>query len=118
MTAVPPDHRGVGEGGPTTSGVVLYWRPGCGFCFALRRRLRRMGLLFEEVNIWEDPSAAALVRSVARGNETVPTVVVGRRALVNPSAADVLEAIRGEMPELFCEPASARPRGWRGYFRR
>jgi mycoredoxin len=30
-----------------------------------------------EINIWEDPQAAARVRSVANGNETVPTVFVG-----------------------------------------
>jgi hypothetical protein len=46
-----------------------------------------------QVNIWEDPQAAARVRSVAGGNETVPTVVVGYRALVNPSVGAVLAAM-------------------------
>lgn len=44
------------------------------------------------VNIWDDPEAAAFVRSVARGNETVPTVAVGEIAMVNPSVKDVLAA--------------------------
>lgn len=67
----------------------MYWRPGCGFCSALERNLNRTGVAFTKRNIWEDPEAAAFVRSVARGNETVPTVVVGDTALVNPSVEEV-----------------------------
>lgn len=77
-----------------TPAVTLYWRPGCGFCLVLRRELDRAGLERNEVNIWEDPAAAALVRSVAWGNETVPTVVVGDKAQVNRSAREVLAAVR------------------------
>ncbi len=67
--------------------VVLYTRPGCPYCFLLRRGLRRRGLTFTEINIWEDPAAAAAVRAAAGGNETVPTVNVAGQWLVNPSAA-------------------------------
>ena len=72
--------------------VVVYTRPGCPYCLLLRARLRRAGLAFREVNIWEDPDAAAFVRSVAGGNETVPTVVVGHVRMVNPSARRVRAA--------------------------
>ena len=41
------------------------------------------------VNIWEDADAASFVRSVARGNETVPTVTIGDIALVNPSVGEL-----------------------------
>lgn len=83
--AVPPsvpdaDH----DTGPST--VTFFWRPGCGFCTRLRRDLLEAGVELDERNIWDDPDAAAFVRSVARGNETVPTVVAGGRALVNPPA--------------------------------
>jgi glutaredoxin len=59
----------------------------------LRRGLDRAGLDRTEVNIWEDPQAAARVRSVAGGHETVPTVVVGDVALVNPTVAEVITAV-------------------------
>ena len=65
--------------------VTVYWRPGCPYCVRLRRQLRRAGLKAHEVNIWEDLAGAAEVREVARGTETVPTVLVGETALVNPS---------------------------------
>jgi glutaredoxin-like protein len=79
--------------------VVVYWRPGCGFCQALTWELDHLGLETERRNIWEDPEAAAFVRSVAGGNETVPTVRIGPESLVNPSARDVLAALRRHAPD-------------------
>jgi glutaredoxin-like protein len=73
--------------------VDFYWRPGCGFCMLLARRLKKAGITMTKHNIWDHPDAAAFVRSVARGNETVPTVVVGDQAMVNPSAKQVLAAV-------------------------
>lgn len=75
-----------------TNEIVVYWRPGCGFCSMLLRGLDRAEVTYRMVNIWDDPEAAAFVRSVARGNETVPTVAVGEIAMVNPSVKDVLAA--------------------------
>ena len=71
--------------------VTVYWRPGCGFCSSLRRQLRKAGVETVEVDIWEEPDAAAFVRRHARGNETVPTVDVAGTVLVNPSAHQVVD---------------------------
>ncbi|MYV93672.1 hypothetical protein GT350_26105 [Streptomyces sp. SID1034] len=79
-------------------GVVLYWRPMCTYCMKLRLRLLFTGLRFVKVNIWRDPDAAAFVRSVAGGNETVPTVTVAGRAMVNPSKRELFEAVRAHAP--------------------
>lgn len=81
--------------------VTVYWRPGCPYCAMLRRRLRRVGLVATEVNIWADPEAAARVRAITGGSETVPTVVVGGAGLVNPKASAVLDALRAVAPEVF-----------------
>lgn len=75
------------------SPVVFYWRPGCGFCMMLQRGLDGRGIDYDARNIWTDDEAAAFVRSVAGGNETVPTVVVGGTAIVNPTIDQVLEAL-------------------------
>jgi glutaredoxin len=78
--------------------ITVYWRPGCPFCGMLFRKLERADVAHTRVNIWEDPEAAAVVRSIARGNETVPTVVVRPAAsvdtvgLVNPSVDEILAA--------------------------
>jgi glutaredoxin len=70
--------------------VDFYWRPGCGFCARLEAALHRAGVTMIQRNIWSDREAAAFVRSVAKGNETVPTVVVAGTALVNPRPGEVL----------------------------
>ena len=72
--------------------ITVYWRPGCPFCLSLRAGLRRSRTPYRAVNIWQDPDAAAFVRSVANGNETVPTVTVGDTFFVNPSAGQVRTA--------------------------
>lgn len=81
---------------------------------ALRRGLRRKGIPVAEVNIWENPEAAARVRSAASGNETVPTVFVGDHALVNPSVAQVTSLLRSVAPELLeqADSAPTRRRLW------
>jgi glutaredoxin-like protein len=78
--------------------VIVYWRPGCGFCRRLSGELDQLGIEVEARNIWDDADAAAFVRSVANGNEVVPTVVVGPQALVNPRGADVVAALRRHAP--------------------
>jgi hypothetical protein len=79
-------------------GVVLYWRPLCMFCMKLQLSLLFTGLRHTRVNIWRDADAAAFVRSVADGNETVPTVTVAGRAMVNPSRKALLAAVREHAP--------------------
>ncbi len=87
-------HRPPGLVTPSTESIVtVYWRPGCPFCVRLRHGLARAGITTTDVNIWDDPSAAAFVRSVANGNETVPTVTVGTTSFVNPSVRQVMAAV-------------------------
>lgn len=103
MTAVV---GGVPDTTDTPDAITFYWRPGCGFCMGLERRLDRLGIPLDKRNIWEDPADAETVRSIANGNETVPTVVIGGAGMVNPSAEAVVAAIRTEAPHL--EPAEAQ----------
>ena len=73
--------------------VEVMWSPGCSSCRSLRRALRRAGVDTVDHDISSSAAAAARVRAVADGDETVPTVFVGGQALVNPSAGQVLAAI-------------------------
>ena len=84
----------------TQEQIDFFWRPGCGFCMNLERLLSRAEVPFVKHNIWDDQANAEYVRSVADGNETVPTVRIGGRALVNPSLQQVLDAMRLETPHL------------------
>lgn len=74
--------------------VTIYWRPGCAFCLRLRLALLFRRLPAQWINIWDDPGAAAFVRSVAKGNETVPTVIIDGHPFVNPPPRQVVAAAR------------------------
>jgi glutaredoxin len=83
-----------------TARIDLYWRPGCGFCSMLQRKLDKLGIERTEHNIWDDADDAAIVRAHANGNETVPTVVIGERGFVNPSAGELVAYLSVQHPEL------------------
>jgi mycoredoxin len=83
--------------------IEFYWRPMCGSCMALERRLDRHGIAVTKRNIWSDPTAATHVRSVAGGDETVPTVTVGERSLVNRSIGEVVNLLVASAPHLLPE---------------
>ena len=84
--------------------IEYYWRPGCPFCQKLAPRLRALGeqagVAIAEHNIWEEPDAAARVRSAAGGNETVPTVFIGDQSLVNPKIGAVRALLAKSDPSL------------------
>ncbi|TRV80789.1 hypothetical protein FKN01_05845 [Streptomyces sp. 130] len=88
VSAAEARRRGAADGRP-----VVFWRPGCTYCLRLRFRLRRHARRMHWVNIWRDPEAAAAVRAVNDGNETVPTVFVAGRPHTNPDPAWVREQL-------------------------
>ncbi len=98
---------------PTPPTVEVMWRPGCPFCGSLRRGLSRAGVATIEHDIWSSADAAARVRSATGGDETVPTVFVGPRALVNPSVRQVVDAISAVDPDYrpLSTPATGRGGG-------
>jgi len=66
----------------------------------LQRKLDKFGIERVEHNIWDDPNDAAIVRQHANGNETVPTVVIGDRSFVNPSAGELVAYLGVHHPHL------------------
>jgi mycoredoxin len=75
---------------PIAGTITLLSTSWCGYCSSLRQALGKAGIEYAEVDIDRDPVAADYVRSVNRGNQTVPTVVFpdGSTA-TNPSLAEV-----------------------------
>lgn len=80
--------------------ITVYTRPGCAFSSSLMRGLDGSDLPYEARDIWEDEDAAAFVRSVTGGDETVPTVAIGDVTLVNPTPREVVAVVADEAPEL------------------
>ncbi|GAB1694285.1 glutaredoxin domain-containing protein [Krasilnikovia sp. M28-CT-15] len=88
LTAEQARHRSDQDGR-----AIVYWRPSCPFC--LRLRVALLGRRAHWVDIWRDPGAAAAVRAVADGNETVPTVIVAGVAHVNPNPLWLRRTLQG-----------------------
>ncbi|MFJ1457927.1 glutaredoxin domain-containing protein [Nocardia wallacei] len=96
--------------------LIVYRRDGCPYCARMRRVLDRHGIVHREVDIWSDPQAADFVRSVAYGNEAVPTVVLrdgsGERHWVNPHPKDLIATVTADAPTLTGGPRHFRFRLW------
>ena len=71
----------------------MYTRPGCPFSAKLKAKLALARIPYTKVDIWQDPDAAAVVRSVNNGDELVPTVRIGDVFLSNPSLRQVRAAL-------------------------
>ena len=68
----------------------MYSTPWCGYCHRLRGQLDREGISYTVIDIADDPSAAEIVMTINRGNQTVPTVLFDDgSALTNPSLAQI-----------------------------
>ena len=70
--------------------VTMYSTPWCGYCQRLKAQMGRAGIEFVEVDIEQDPEAAAFVEQVNGGNQTVPTLLFpDGSAATNPSIKEV-----------------------------
>ena len=73
---------------------TMYSTPWCGYCHRLKGQLDREGIVYDVVDIEQNPQAAQIVESANNGNQTVPTLVFpDGTALTNPSVAQVKDKI-------------------------
>jgi len=80
-------------------GLAVYRRDHCGYCRRLENVLHAAGVDYDRRDIYADPDAAAFVRSVNNGNETVPTVVLSNGEVrTNPKPKDLLRELGVESP--------------------
>lgn len=71
--------------------IKFYSTSWCGDCRRSRKVFQAMGINFVDIDIEEDSAAAAIVRQVNRGAQSVPTIIFpDGSVLVEPSNA-VLE---------------------------
>ena len=76
------------------SALTMYSTPWCGYCHRLKGQLSRAGISYTEIDIEQQPDAAAIVERVNHGNRTVPTVVFpDGSALTNPSLAEIADKL-------------------------
>ena len=82
--------------------LTVYRRDYCSYCWRLERALNAADVKYDRRDIHADPDAAAFVRSVNDGCETVPTVVFGSGVvLTNPKPKDLLRELGIPSKSLF-----------------
>lgn len=74
--------------------VTMYTTPWCGYCRRLKRQMAEAGIAFEEIDVNADPGYDAAIMAASGGYRTVPTLDVGGKLLVNPTLAEVIEALK------------------------
>ncbi len=74
--------------------ITMYTTTWCGYCVRLKRQMATEGIEVTEIDIEQDPEAAAYVMTVNDGNQTVPTLVFPDGSVAtNPSIAQVKDLI-------------------------
>ncbi|HCB04697.1 MAG TPA: mycoredoxin [Nocardioides sp.] len=87
------DSSPVSETAPEV-GFTMYTTPWCGYCHRLKSQLDREGIVYDIVDIEQQPEAALIVESANHGNQTVPTLVYADgTAQTNPSLAQVRDKL-------------------------
>ena len=74
----------------TGAKIKVYATTWCGDCRFAKRWLDSHGIAYDYINIEEDENAAAYVRQVNGGSQTVPTIIFPDGSiLVEPNARDL-----------------------------
>ena len=62
--------------------IRLYTRPLCGWCIDAKEYLDQHGIVYEEINVGQDPAAYEEMKQLS-GQPYVPTIVVDGHLLAN-----------------------------------
>jgi len=74
--------------------MKLYTTKWCGDCMMTKTVLDRAGIDYEEIDIDDNPDAAATVLAINGGFKTVPTLLLpDGRVLTEPSRQELLSAV-------------------------
>lgn len=73
--------------------VTMYSTTWCGHCRRLSRQLDEAGIVYDVVDVDEQPELGERIVAETGGYRIVPTLEIGGRLLVNPSVAQVEVAL-------------------------
>ncbi len=75
--------------------ITLFIRPLCGMCAVMKQWLSVLKVAYREVDISAVPEARRILRALAHGDPSVPTLVLeDGRVLIEPARQALLDALR------------------------
>jgi glutaredoxin 3 len=79
--------------------IEIYTTPLCPYCWRAKRLLTSKGLVFTEINLWQESGRRAEMVARAEGRTTVPQLFIGGLAVGGSDELAALEA-SGALDEL------------------
>jgi mycoredoxin len=76
-----------------TTPITVYSTTWCGHCKRLLRQLEDAEIAFRIVDIDDEPQHGDRIEAKTGGYRTVPTLEIGGELFVNPTIAEVQEAL-------------------------
>jgi mycoredoxin len=76
-----------------TTPITVYSTTWCGHCKRLLRQLEDADIAFRIVDIDDEPQHGDRIEAKTGGYRTVPTLEIGGELFVNPTIAEVQEAL-------------------------
>lgn len=59
--------------------ITIYTKDGCPYCVRAKALLDSKGLIYQEVNVGNDPEKRASLSQKSNGSKTVPQIFIGDR---------------------------------------
>lgn len=57
--------------------ITIYTKDGCPYCVRAKKLLDSKGLIYQEVNVGNDPEKRASLSEKSNGSKTVPQIFIG-----------------------------------------
>lgn len=90
----PPAAQQTAQQAPQSeASIIMYCTPWCPACRRARAFFQQYNLVWQEIDITRDRSAAQRVRSWANGNETTPTFEINGQVVVDFNRARLMELL-------------------------
>lgn len=78
--------------------ITLFTRPLCAMCAVMTHWLQELRIAYREIDVTAVPEARRILRGLARGELSVPTLVLeDGRVLVEPAREALLQALRKQL---------------------
>ena len=84
--------------------VEVYTTTYCPFCHRAKALLQSKGVLFDEIDVTDDPELRQKMVELAGGRRTVPEIFINGRIIGGYDELRALD-IRGELDPLLAQPA-------------
>ncbi len=64
-----------------TKNIIVYSSPDCAYCYTLKSYLKTRGVLYEEIDIYEEETGIEKVKEIS-GQSTLPVILIDEEIII------------------------------------